>query len=113
MSATLGREIHKRLGALSGEIDAQTIHLTQQHIARMILWFGEGMIDWEQPVIVFRDGRKVADQKMEPDLLVCLTQARRTYDFDRLRWAGLELGPGRRGNVVMGKTKFSSLIINK
>ena len=113
MSATLGREIHKRLGALSGKIDAQTIHLTQQHIARMILWFGEGMIDWEQPVIVFRDGRKVADRKMEPDLLVCLTQARRTYDFDRLRWVGLEIGPGRRVKVVTGKTKFSSLIKNK
>ncbi|MCH7572562.1 MAG: prolyl oligopeptidase family serine peptidase [Planctomycetes bacterium] len=113
MSATLGREIHKRLGALSGEIDAQTIHLTQQHIARMILWFGEGMIDWEQPVIVFRDGRKVADRKMEPDLLVCLTQARRTYDFDRLRWAGLDIRSGRRGKVVTGKTKFSSLIKNK
>lgn len=112
-AVTLGREIHKRLGGLSGEIDSQTIRLTQQHVARMIVWFGEGMIDWEQPVIVLQDGRKVADQKIQPDLLVCLTQARRTYDFDRLRWAGFDIRSGRRAKVVTGKTKFPSLLKHK
>ncbi len=62
------------------------------------------MIDWSQPVSVTVDGKRVFVGTLKPDLLVCLLQAARTYDFDRLRWAGLRV----RGDVATVVTEANN-----
>ncbi len=100
------RAVRGRLGELRGEINGQEIKVYRKKISELTVWIGDGMIDWDQPVVLDVNGRKVFEGKLEPDLLVCLTQAARTYDFDRLRWAGLRFKSGSRTKVVTGDTPF-------
>ncbi|MFQ5805495.1 MAG: hypothetical protein ACE5I3_03485 [Phycisphaerae bacterium] len=67
---------------------------------------GDDMIDWDQLVSLKVNGRKAFEGKLEPDLFVCLTQAVRTYDFERLRWTGLRFKSGSRTKIVTGHTPF-------
>ena len=56
----------------------------------------------DDPVQVSVDGAVVHDATLMPDLGVCLAQAKRTRDFDRLRWAGLRIdGDGTAIPVTM------------
>lgn len=64
------------------------------------------MIDWEKPVSLKVNGRKAFEGKLTPELFVCLTLAARTYDFDRLRWAGLRFKSGSKTRPVTGHTPF-------
>jgi len=92
-----GRAASALLGHLRGEIAGQTITVDQRHVGEMTVWIGDGMIDWRQPVTINLGGRQVFAGTLAPDLLVCLTQAARTLDFDRLRWAGVSVGRPRSG----------------
>lgn len=74
-------------GELHGEIDGQTITVTSKNVEELTIWISDGMIDWQQPIRVVAEGAEVFNGPVAPDLLVCLSQAARTYDFDRLRWA--------------------------
>jgi hypothetical protein len=47
--------------------------------------------------------------RLQPDLLLALTQAARTRDFDRLRWAGWRVGHSPRVTVVTAATPFPPL----
>jgi hypothetical protein len=47
---------------------------------------------------------------LKPDLHVCLSQAARTLDFDRLRWAGVRVDPRGKAGPVTGRTAFPSLL---
>jgi pimeloyl-ACP methyl ester carboxylesterase len=96
-----GRAARALLGHLRGEIAGQTIEVDQRHVGEMTVWIGDGMIDWRQPVIVKAGGRQVFAGTLAPDLLVCLSQAARTLDFDRLRWASVSLG--RRVSLLDGR----------
>jgi ribonucleotide reductase alpha subunit len=69
----------------------------------------DGMIDWEQPVILVMSGRPAFEGRLEPELYVALSQAARTWDFDRLRWAGLRFRGGGKARPVTAETSFSSL----
>jgi hypothetical protein len=40
---------------------------------------------------VIHDGRQVFQGVVEPDLAVALSQARRTRDLDRIRWADIRI----------------------
>jgi pimeloyl-ACP methyl ester carboxylesterase len=100
------RAVRGRLGELRGEVNDQEIDVYRKKISELTVWIGDGMIDWDQPVVLDVNGRKAFDGKLAPDLLVCLTQAARTYDFDRLRWAGLRFKSGSRTKVVTGDTPF-------
>jgi pimeloyl-ACP methyl ester carboxylesterase len=104
--AALARAIRARLGELRGEIDGQHINVYRKKISELTVWIGDGMIDWNQPVLLEVNGRKAFEDKLTPDLSVCLTQAVRTYDFDRLRWAGLRFKSGARTTVVTADTPF-------
>jgi hypothetical protein len=42
-------------------------------------------------VTVVHNGREVFTGRIERDLGVALAQARRTRDFDRIRWAGVRV----------------------
>lgn len=102
----LARAVHGRLGELRGEIDGQQINVYRKKISELTVWIGDGMIDWEQPVALEVNGRKAFAGQLTPDLFVCLTQAARTYDFDRLRWAGLRFKSGSKTQIVTGHTPF-------
>ncbi|MBU0638704.1 MAG: hypothetical protein KKB50_07560 [Planctomycetes bacterium] len=106
----LRRAIRARLGQLRGTIDGQTVDVRRKHIGELTIWFGDGMIDWEQPVTVKVSARKVFEGKLDPDLYVCLSQAARTYDLDRLRWAGLRFKSGSKARIVTAETAFPPVI---
>nr|MBU0617045.1 prolyl oligopeptidase family serine peptidase [Planctomycetota bacterium] len=102
----LARAVRGRLGELRGEIDGQQINVYRKKISELTVWLGDGMIDWDQPVSLKVNGRQTFEGQLTPDLFVCLTQAARTYDFDRLRWAGLRFKSGSKTQVVTGDTPF-------
>jgi len=103
------RTIRGKLGEMRGTIDGQTIDVRRKKITELTIWIGDEMIDWAQPVTVKVSGRTVFEDKLAPDLFVCLNQAARTYDFDRLRWAGLRFRSGSKTRLVTGRTEFPSL----
>jgi pimeloyl-ACP methyl ester carboxylesterase len=102
----LARAVRGRLGELRGEIDGQQINVYRKKISELTVWIGDGMIDWQQPVALEVNGRKAFEGQLTPDLFVCLTEAARTYDFDRLRWAGLRFKSGSKTQVVTADTPF-------
>ena len=102
----LARTFRSTLGEMRGTINGQTIDVRRKKIAELTIWIGDGMIDWTQDVAVHVSGRKRYEGKLEPDLFVCLAQAARTYDFDRLRWAGLRFKSGKKIELVTGRTAF-------
>jgi predicted esterase len=106
----LGRAIRETLGRLRGEIDGQTLHVETKHVGDFTVWLGEGMVDWARPVTLVVNGRTLWEGRITPDLDVCLTQATRTRDFDRLRWAGLRVSADRHVTLVDGATKFPPLL---
>ncbi|TWT44715.1 hypothetical protein RAS1_11310 [Phycisphaerae bacterium RAS1] len=100
------REIRSRLGELSGGIDGQTISVHRKKITELTIWIGDGMIDWSAPAKLVISGKREFAGTIEPDLLVCLTQAARTFDFERLRWAGFRYRSGKKLERVTGATEF-------
>ena len=62
------------------------------------------MIDWARPVELNVSGEVKYREKLAPSVFVCLEEARRTYDFDRLRWAGLHFVSGQKCQPVDEKT---------
>jgi hypothetical protein len=96
----LQRAIRGRLGELKGTIDGRTIDVRRRNVGELVIWVGDGMIDWDQPVVVKVSGSKVFEGKLTPDLGMCLAQAARTYDFERLRWAGIRYKPGSKARGV-------------
>jgi pimeloyl-ACP methyl ester carboxylesterase len=106
----LGRAIAGVLGYLGGEIRGQTVRVRSRHVAELTVWLGEDSVDWACPVRLEWQGRVVFEGTIEPSLEVCLSQADRTRDFDRLRWAGLRVGPGARVEPVTAHTEFPPLL---
>jgi hypothetical protein len=98
------------LGYLQGEVRGQEIRVKRKHVKELTVWIGDGMVAWNQPVVLNVSGRVVFKDRLTPDLDVCLTQAARTYDFDRLRWAGLRFRSHGKTRVVTAKTVFPPVI---
>jgi hypothetical protein len=99
-ATALGRAITERLGRVRGEIDGQTLRLECTHVGEMTVWIGDGMVDWAKPVALEVDGRRVFEGQVARDLDLCLSEAARTRDFDRLRWAGIRVGEGPARRVT-------------
>jgi len=91
--------IRERLGSIRGAVEdpgeeaggRQRIEVETRHLADLTVWIEDGMIDWQRPVTVVHNGTEVFSGRIEPTLGVALAQARRTRDFDRLRWAGVRI----------------------
>jgi len=105
-----GRGIREALGRFRGEVQGQTLKVDTRHVGDFTVWIGDGMVDWNQPVTLVVDGKKVWEGDLDPDLHLCLAQAARTRDFDRLRWAGLRVDDDRRVSVVTAETELPSLL---
>ena len=109
----IGRMISETAGQLDGEIKGQEIKLAHKHVGSLILWFGDGMIDWNKPVRVTANAKEVFQGEVKRDLYLCLTEAARTYDFDRLRWAGLQISRDGKATVLDGKLKLPAVVFEK
>lgn len=99
----LASAVRGKLGELSGEVAGQTISVKRRNLDDITVWIGEGMIDWERPVTVTVMGNRVFEGSLRPNLRLCLSQAARTYDFQRLRWAGLRCRAGSKAVELDGR----------
>jgi predicted esterase len=102
VNRAIERALDSQRGVLRGDIEGQTIRLHAENAGEITVWIGDGMIDWQKPVRVLMDDHEVFHDTIEPDLRVCLTQAARTLDFDRLRWAGLIVRAAAPAELVTG-----------
>jgi len=100
------RALRGLLGELSGEADGQELRVKRKRLSEITVWLSDELIDFDQPVTIVTNGRKILDERVEPDLAVCLSQAARTFDFDRLRWAGVRYKSGSRARPVTLETAF-------
>ncbi|UCF69349.1 MAG: hypothetical protein JSV80_08785, partial [Acidobacteriota bacterium] len=91
IDAAIARALRAQLGELRGSIEGQKIDVRRRQVDPLVVWFGDGMIDWNGSVVL--EASRVRDFRgqIEPDLLICLLQAARTRDFERLHWAGLHV----------------------
>lgn len=88
------REIRYRLGQLEGERAGQTISIKRKNVDDIMVWIGDTPdtgIDWSKPVLIKASGNKAFEGVLKPSVLLCLREAQRTGDFDRLRWAGVRV----------------------
>ncbi|MEM9597286.1 MAG: hypothetical protein AAGD06_23665 [Acidobacteriota bacterium] len=108
--AAFGRVFVPLLGELSGRIEGQTVTVRTKHLSDFTVWLGDGMIDWNQPVKLVVNGVAVFEGRVEKDLGVLLAQAKRSYDFERLRWAGLRVDAKGKVKPVTADMKFPGLI---
>lgn len=106
----LAREIRRRLGRIEASADGQTITLRRKNVDDVVVWFGDDLIDWSQPVRINHMGKVVFDEQISPDVLLCLTQVLRTWDFDRLRWSGIVVSGGKKPVVLHGADALPPLV---
>ena len=100
------RAVRNLLGEVRGDVKDQEIKVYRKRINELAVWIYDGMVDWDQPITLNVNGRKVYEGPIQPDLFVCLSQAARTYDFDRLYWAGLYFKSGSKVRIITGRTSF-------
>jgi hypothetical protein len=105
-----GRGVRGLLAQLKGTIEGQAIAVHTEHVKSLTVWIGDGMIDWDRPVTLDLDGRRVFAGALRPDLALCLAQAARTFDLDRLRWAGLRVDHNGRVEPVTARTELPPLV---
>ena len=103
------RMFRSLLGRIEGRRDGNTLEVRRRKVKELTVWIHHAMIDWDRPVILKANGREVFNDRLEPDLYVCLSQAARTWDFDRLRWAGLRFKSGSKTRPVTAETEFPTL----
>jgi pimeloyl-ACP methyl ester carboxylesterase len=89
--SAFARVVGALLGELHGAIDGQTLRIHTAHVGDLDVWLGDGMVDWQRPIRVERDGRTAFEGEVRPDLATALGEAVGSYDFDRLRWARIRL----------------------
>ncbi|MEW6198823.1 MAG: hypothetical protein AB1601_09190 [Planctomycetota bacterium] len=104
--AAVARTYRGLLGQLSGEIAGPEIRVARKRVKELTVWIGDGMIDWERPVTLKVSGRTVFEGLLMPNVSIALVQAARTWDFDRLRWAGLRFRSGGQTEPVTLTTRF-------
>ncbi len=97
------------LGTVRGARDGQTVKVEWRHVSAVIAWLGDEMVDWSKPVVFDCGDKKKPELTLTPDLYVCLSQAARTWDFDRLRWAGVRLQHGEKPVVLSAQTDLEEL----
>lgn len=103
------RALRSRLGRIEGSIEDQTINIARRKVRTVIIWIGDNMIDWENPITVRLSSRRIYDGTLSPDLFLCLQQVDRTWDLDRLRWSGLRVETGKGVDPIDGRTEFPTL----
>jgi dienelactone hydrolase len=109
----IGRTISESLGQLDGDLKGQDIEIAHQHVGSLIVWLGDDFIDWTKTIRVTVNGKQVFQGKVNRDLYLCLTEAARTYDLDRLRWAGLRLLKDGKAEALTHSHKMPDILYEK
>lgn len=99
-----GRVILSLLGRLEGTASRQEVTVTSRHLDDLTVWLSGELVNLHQAVTIRVDGTVVHQAPVVADLGVALAEAARTWDFDRLRWAGLRVTGGRVRPVTPGTT---------
>lgn len=102
VNEAMASALRRRLGELGGEIKGNAITVRRKNVAVLTVWLGNDTIDWNKPVTLKVGGEKAFEGRLEPDLLLCLTQAAETHDFERLRWAALRYRRGEGAKILRG-----------
>lgn len=105
----LAREVRKRLGFLEAIADGQTLMLRRKNVDNLVVWIGDDLIRWDEPLRINHMGKIVWEEPISPDVLLCLSQAQRTWDFDRLRWAGVVVAGGRKPILLRGRSPLPAV----
>ena len=110
---TVGRTITELLGQLDGRIQGQEIAIVYRHVDSLMVWLGDDMVDWTKPVRIVGNGEEVFSGTVSRDLFLCLREAARTYDFDRLRWAGVRVSKNGKAKLVMNGDSMPDVVYEK
>lgn len=94
------QQVVERMGHLAGSLKGQSISVQRRHVGDLVVWFSNEMIDWTKPIKVVVDDANVFEGRIMPSLHVCLEQAGRSSDFERLRWAGLRVNQDGRVQFI-------------
>lgn len=111
-----GRSITDLLGEIRAEAsngpDGTVLEVMTRHLGDLTVWLDDALVaDWSKPVTVIHGGREVFQGVVEPDLAVALSQARRTRDLDRIRWAGIRIDSGSgEAHVVKAGEDFPPVL---
>lgn len=105
-----GRTYLPQLAELQGEVLGQKIKVATKHVADFTVWLSPELIELGQPIEIELAGKQVFSGKVAPSLAVALSQAARTRDFERLRWAGVRIDAAGNARVVDAATVFPPLI---
>ncbi|CAN5612739.1 hypothetical protein BH09PLA1_BH09PLA1_13160 [soil metagenome] len=100
----IAQMLEATLGSIHGKVEAQDISISFSHLGELAIWFGESMIDWSKPIRVSANGKIVFEGMIERDVRIALSQAMRTRDFDRIRWAGLKISKDRTAKLIDPET---------
>lgn len=111
--AAIARMIDDSLGLIDAQIEGQQIRVRTRHVGEFILWFDDGTIDFDKPVRVIVNDKEVFNATVPRSLGVCLNEARRTLDFERLRWAGLRIRSDGTCELLTGATKLPRVTFEK
>lgn len=102
VNEAMASAVRRRLGELGGEVKGNAITLRRKNVTVLTVWIAYDLIDWSKPVTLKVGGEKAFEGRLQPDLLLCLTQAAETLDFERLRWAALRYRRGEGAKVLRG-----------
>lgn len=109
----VGRKITELLGQLDGKVHGQEISVSHKHVDSLIVWLGGEMIDWSKPIRITGNGEEVFRGKVSRNLLLCLREAARTYDFDRLRWAGVRVSRTGTAKLLTDDDQMPDVVYEK
>jgi hypothetical protein len=99
-AGALARTLEPLLGRLTGVRDGQAFRVTRRHVGDVVVWLGDGTIDWDRPVSIEVDGKPAFSGRLTPDPAVALARAAATMDFDRLRFAGIRVSATGEATVL-------------
>ena len=68
---------------IGGRIDGQRLEIETQRCARIEIALWEGLLDWNQPITVFINGKKRYEAAVSPDIRTLLESVHRDRDFTR------------------------------
>ena len=101
------------VGQLDGEIRGQEIRVKHQHVGSFIVWLGDDMVDWRKPIRITANGQETFHGDVKRDLYLCLTEAARTYDLDRLRWAGVRVSQNGSAHILGDEDGLPAVVYEK
>ncbi len=93
------KHLISKLGLIDARCKGQTISLTTRRCGNVILLLNDALIDLNKDVTIRRNDRTRFQGKIERDLKVMLTEAARTWDFDRLYTARVVIPVGGKAKL--------------